>query len=283
LHGCTVPLPEHCETGRLVYLETDPVELEIEVYNNQTNTIEFCLQHNIFFTWGLNYYHDDCRVPMPTQFSFLPSCPVVICDWWQGDACGGEAMTTVGNWEQKYHDVQFQGETFYWSKHYEYLKVIDLPLRTSQPLELALARCSDEDWKMLEANNWRVTSSDAISYDLDLYRNYLQGSRGEFTVAKDQNVRLRSGWFSERSAQYLAAGRPVITQDTGFGSMLPTGEGLFSFATMDDILLAIDTINTDYPRHCRAAAEIAREFFNYDVVLNKLLAACGLAMSSVAR
>ena len=90
-------------------------------------------------------------------------------------------------------------------------------------------------------------------------------------MAKDQNVRLRSGWFSERSAQYLAAGRPVITQDTGFGNVLPAGQGLFSFNTMDEILRAVEEINTDYPRHCRAATEIARDWFNYDVVLKQML------------
>src|SRR5256885_14614643 len=102
---------------------------------------------------------------------------------------------------------------------------------------------------------------------MDPYHLYVSGSRGEFTVAKDQNVRLRSGWFSERSAQYLAAGRPVIMQDTGFGKVLPTGEGLFAFSTMDDILAAVDRINSDYERHCQAASEIARRYFSFDVVL----------------
>jgi hypothetical protein len=95
-------------------------------------------------------------------------------------------------------------------------------------------------------------------------------------------VRLRSGWFSERSAQYLAAGRPVITQDTGFGSLLPCGEGLFAFSSMDDILAAIDAINADYERHSRAATELAREFFNFDVVLTDLLDAIGLQARATA-
>src|SRR5205823_13891019 len=118
---------------------------------------------------------------------------------------------------------------------------------------------------------WRITHAMDISTDLDAYRSYLQRSRGEFTVAKDQNVRLRSGWFSERSAQYLAAGRPVITQETGFCNALPTGRGLFGFTTMDDILAAVDAINSDYAGHCRAAGDLAREYFNSDVVLRRLL------------
>jgi glycosyltransferase involved in cell wall biosynthesis len=101
-------------------------------------------------------------------------------------------------------------------------------------------------------------------------------SRGEFTVAKDQNVRLRSGWFSDRSACYLAAGRPVITQDTGFGKFLPTGEGLFAFKTIDDIVAALEKINADYEKHCRAARAIAEEYFKVETVLAKLIEDLGL-------
>src|SRR5438270_8182219 len=103
----------------------------------------------------------------------------------------------------------------------------------------------------------------SYSDDLDAYRRYVTRSRGEFTVAKDQNVRLRSGWFSERSAQYLAAGRPVVTQETGFSNILPTGEGLFGFTTLDEAAAAVDAINSDWGRHSRAAREIAREYFSY--------------------
>jgi hypothetical protein len=95
-------------------------------------------------------------------------------------------------------------------------------------------------------------------------------------VARDLNVRLRSGWFSERSACYLAAGRPVVTQDTGFGTVLPTGEGLFAFDTLDDILTALDVINADYPRHSRAARAVAEEYFRAETVLAKVLGALGL-------
>jgi len=115
-----------------------------------------------------------------------------------------------------------------------------------------------------------------FSMDPDAYRDYVAGSRGEFTVAKDQNVRLRSGWFSDRTATYLAAGRPAITQDTGFGNVLPTGRGLFPFATMDDLLAAVEAIESDHAAHSRAAATIARECFGHDVVLPRLLESVGV-------
>jgi len=122
-----------------------------------------------------------------------------------------------------------------------------------------------------------------FSTDLDAYRCYIGRSRGEFTVAKDQNIRLRTGWFSERSAQYLAAGRPVITQETGFSNILPTGEGIFGFSTIDEIAAAVDVVNSDYDRQCRAADQLAREYFDYDVVLCRLLADIGCKTDSVRR
>ena len=136
---------------------------------------------------------------------------------------------------------------------------------------------------MLESYGWRVRDALPFSLDLDDYRAYIANSRGEFTVAKDQNVRLRSGWFSDRTATYLAAGRPAITQETGFSNVLPTGEGLFAFSDMDGILAAIDAINADYSRHREAAAGVARDFFEYDVVLKPLLAHVGLLPSTASQ
>jgi hypothetical protein len=277
LHGGTVALPEHYATDRLIYLETDPVELEIELFNGDEATYEFCRPHKAFFTWGLNYNNPDCRVPLPAEFPFRHTRPPVICDLWDNETIGGASFTTVGNWQQPYHDVVFNGETYHWSKHYEYLKFLDLPeRRPEQPFALALSSYEAADKQMLEAKGWRITHAMDISRDLDAYRRFLQESRGEFTVAKDQNIRLRSGWFSERSAQYLAAGRPVITQETGFSNALPTGRGLFAFSTMDEILAAVDEVNSNYKLHCRAAAEIAREYFNYDKVLDRLLIDMGI-------
>jgi hypothetical protein len=275
-HGGTNPLPEHSATGRLIYLETDPVELEIELYHNDPKSVAFVKPHRVFFTWGLNYGNPDCGVPLPSTLHFTPTCPVVVQDLWQPHTNGAsQVFTTVGNWRQP-GVVCYQGKTYTWSKHYEYLKFIDLPHRTPQKFELALGMFENDDRLLLESNGWSIRRSMDFSTDLDAYRHYIMNSHGEFTVAKDQNVRLRSGWFSERSAQYLAAGRPVITQDTGFSNVLPTGRGLFGFTTMDDILAAVDSINSDYKAHCRAAQDLARDYFNYDVVLGRFLADVGL-------
>jgi len=276
-HGGTVPLPEHTATNRLVYLETDPVETEIEVHEGRRETIDFLAAHCAFYTWGLNYNRPDCRVPMPAPFHFKPQPPAVVCDLWDPPptaAC--RRFTTVGNWRQPWREVVFQGEVYHWSKHHEYLKFLDLPSRVDQEFELALASYEPEDRSLLEGHGWVVSDAMSFSTDLDRYREFIGGSRGEFTVAKDQNIRLRSGWFSERSAQYLAAGRPVITQETGFSNVLPTGTGLFGFSTTEEIVDAVNRINADYPAACRQAREIAAEFFDYRKVLVPMLTDLGV-------
>jgi hypothetical protein len=188
----------------------------------------------------------------------------------------GACFTTVASWEQSGKDVEWHGERYLWSKHHEFLKFLDVPARTGAPFELALA-CGDEEVKrLLRSRGWSVADALALSKDILPYRHYLWKSGGEFTVAKDQNIRLRSGWFSDRSACYLAAGRPVVTQDTGFDRVLPTGEGLFAFNTMGEVLAAFDAIRSDPERHRGAARAIADEYFRAEAVLGKLLTEAGL-------
>jgi hypothetical protein len=277
LHGATLPLAEHYETDRLIYLETDPVAVQIELFKKRQQTIEYLLPHRAFFTFGENYGKPDCKLPVSERFHFRPTRQPVVMDFWHANGNGsGHTFTTIGNWQQEWRDVKFKGEVYHWSKHHEFLQFLDLPACIKQPLELALSRYSETDRQMLECKGWRVRDALGFSLELDSYRDYIGRSRGEFTVAKDQNIRLRSGWFSDRSATYLAAGRPVVTQETGFSNLLPTGEGLFAFSTLDEAVQAIESINADYDRHSSTAREIARDYFSYDVVLTRLLAEVGL-------
>lgn len=277
LHGSTVPLEEHAASGRLVYVGTDPVDVEIELAQGMKETVAYLEPHVAFFTWGLNYGNPDCLLPWSEQFPFVAAPPPVVLDLWEHQHPPGDAFTTVGNWRQEYRDIVFDGERYTWSKHHEFLKVLDLPSRVNQPLELALSSYTTDDRRHLEAHGWTVRDGLALSRDALPYRDYIARSRGEFSAAKDQNVRLRSGWFSERSATYLAAGRPVILQDTGFTNVLPLGAGLFGFSDLEGAAAAIDSVNSDYDRHRNAATEIARTIFNYDVSLVALLDHVGLA------
>jgi GT2 family glycosyltransferase len=282
LHGGTIPRPEHSATGRLVYLETDPVAVQIELSDGRQQTIEYLEPHAAFFTFGENYGGPRCSLPVSDRFEFMPTRQPVVLDWWQGVGVG-ELFTTVGNWRQSWRDVSLDGELYTWSKHTEFLKVLDLPSRTSQPLELALSRMDDDARLLLEEHGWRVRDANVFSRDQDAYRSYVTRSRGEITVAKDQNVRLRTGWFSDRSATYLASGRPVVTQDTGFDAVLPVGEGLFAFHDVGGAAAAIESLNADYARHSAAARHLAREFFDSGVVLSSLLDRLGAARARSPR
>jgi predicted glycoside hydrolase/deacetylase ChbG (UPF0249 family) len=279
LHGGTEPRPEHYETGRLVLIDTDPVGFQVDVYNGDQEVIDYLEPHCAFFTWGTNFGQPDCGVPQSDRFIYEPTRMPILIDHWQSHGWpAGPAFTTIGNWSQgKTDEVVLDGELYTWSKHSEFEKFIDLPERSGRAFELALASIAPDDRQRLLARGWQVIDAHSVSTELDDYRRYIGGSRGEFTVAKDQNVRLRSGWFSDRSAAYLAAGRPVINQDTGFGSSLPTGEGVFAFSTTEDVLEALEAIDADYGRHCRRASEIAREYFDAEVVLTTMLAHLDLA------
>jgi GT2 family glycosyltransferase len=277
LHGGTQPLPELAATGRLVYLETDPVQLQLEVHHGLQETIDFLEPHSAFFTFAENWANPDCGLPTTERFEFVPTRQPVVMDLWPDrSAQPADLFTTIGNWRQDWREVTFAGERYSWSKHHEFLKYLDLPARTGREFELALSSYEPEDRKMLEERGWRVRDGLGVSRSIDRYRDYIGASRGEFTVAKDQNVRLRTGWFSDRSATYLASGRPVVTQDTGFGCALPTGAGLFSFSSPQEAAEAVARIDADYADQAAAARELARERFSHEVVLGAILEQLGL-------
>jgi hypothetical protein len=292
LTGSTRLDREGLEARRPVYLGTDPVLHEIEYERGDREARAVIDAQGEVVTYGENIGTPASPVPPLPRLRAHTRQPVLIDLWECGEPTRAE-FTTVGNWKQAGLDVEFRGERYLWSKHHEFLKVLDVPLRVpSQPIELATnlrethtpnpdevvgATSVETDARgLLTSHGWRLADAGAFSTDPLRYRDYITASRGEFTVARDLNVRLRSGWFSERSACYLAAGRPVITQDTGFGTVLPTGEGLFAFNTADDVLAAFDRINSDYPRHSRAARSIAAEYFRAETVLSRLLDDLGL-------
>ena len=278
LHGGTQPTPELARTGRLVYVETDPVQLQTELHAGFQYSIDFLEAHCAFFTFGENIGAPDCTLPDSERFAFHPTRQPVVLDFWPQRDGGREAWTTIGNWEQKWREITFEGQTYSWSKHHEWMKVLDLPERTGRPFELALSSYVPADEAMLARRGWGVVPAVGISTGLDDYRDYVSTSHGEFTVAKEQNVVFRSGWFSDRSATYLAAGRPVITQETGFSNVFPTGLGLFGFYDLDSAAEAVEAVERDYAGHRRGAFDVAREFFSADVVLRDMLEHVGVEL-----
>lgn len=276
LSGVMLLREEHLRIPVRVYLETDPVLPQIEVAQGRQFTIDFLDAHTHHFSYGENLGAPDCGVPIE-RFDYRPTRPPVILDWWQSgpapSSLGSRRFNTIANWRQTSKDVVWNRRLLTWSKDVQFRRFIQLGAQAPIPIELALALDDDQIADGLRGAGWRVRPSGPLSKDIDAYRDYIRSSAGEFSVAKEQNVLLRSGWFSDRTATYLAAGRPAIVQDTGFGCALPTGEGLFAFDSVADALSAFETVRADYKRQCAAARAIAEDYLRAETVLGNLVVA----------
>ena len=183
----------------------------------------------------------------------------------------------MANWSTSgLKDITWRGKKYLWSKSREFLRFISAPKEAGETFEMATNIDDTKLRRKFERNHWRLTSPLQISVDYWLYRDYIQRSKGEFTVAKDQYVRLNTGWFSDRSACYLAAGRPVITQETGFTKNYGGKKGLLAFRTVDEAADAAKQINADYAKHSRAARDVAREVFEAESVVKSVLDRAGI-------
>jgi hypothetical protein len=225
-------------------------------------------------------HHVTIGLGIGEDWSPVPTCgiqwektlqPIVLSEWPVADGIVDDALTTVGNW-RGYGSFEHEG-VFYGQKAHSLRELIALPTRTDEQFLLALAIHPDEtkDLDALDGNGWRLVDPANVAATPDAYRRFIQGSKAEFGLVKQGCVAAPCGWFSERSACYLASGRPVIAQETGFSRFLPTGEGLFAFTTEDQALVAIDALRGDYRRHADAARAIADEYFDSDRVLASLL------------
>ena len=267
---------EHLVCPRRIYVESDPFASQVRYSQGDAYARTQLELHDTHFTFGENIGAPDCDVPVE-RFHWLPTRQPVALDLWanphDADRAGYRTITT---WRNKGKDVTYRGDTYYWTKDRNFVRFLDMPRRRAVPFELALMNADEDVHGMLQGHGWRTTSALHVSESPDHYRGYIQRSRGEFTVARDQYVRPHTGWFSDRSACYLAASRPVITQDTGFGKVLPVDRGLFAFETMDDVLAAVDAVESDFDGHCRAARDVAAEYFDAEKVVGSLMERAGL-------
>ena len=267
------------ESDRILYVESDPGVEQIKIDDGVKGTRDYLAKHRTLFTFGENVGQPDFPVPLHGQ-RWFPTRQPVVTDLWKTDGPPPRPearFSTIANWNTSGRkDIHWRGDTYLWSKSLEFLKFADAPRVAGEAFDLATDIRDAATRQLFERNAWALESPHEMSVDPDLYRRYIQGSKGEFTVAKDQYVRLNTGWFSDRSACYLAAGRPVITQETGFTKFYGGKEGLFAFTCMDDIVAAVEAINADYARHSRAAYEIARDVFEAEKVLADLLDRAGI-------
>jgi len=265
-------------SDRIVYIESDPGVEQIKVDKGVKSTMDYLGRHHALFTFGENVGGNS--FPVPTHgLKWLPTRQPVATNLWRTKRFPprAAAFTSVANWSTSgLKDITWRGKKYLWSKSREFLRFISAPQKAGETFELATNIEHGVTRARFKRNGWRLTSPLQMSVDYRLYRDYIQRSKGEFTVAKDQYVRLNTGWFSDRSACYLAVGRPVITQETGFTKFYGGNVGLLSFRTLDEIAEAVKSINADYAKHSRAAYALAREVFEAEKVVSSILDRAGV-------
>jgi hypothetical protein len=264
-----------------VYLDSDPGYTQAkllaqergEAIDDQSFSVTLIRHHDRFFTFAENMGQPDCAVPDGGLSWIRTRQPVVLDRWPFSFDADASRFTTVMSWKTDVSLPMINGVR-HGGKNVEFSRFVELPRRTRIPMEVAISGAAPLDH--LRALGWHVVSARDKSHTMDAYRAYLAQSRGEWSVSKNVYVALRSGWFSCRSAVYLALGKPVVVQDTGWSKYYPTGAGLFAFDTPDEALVALETANGDYRRHCEAARAVAESAFAADKVLARLLANCDL-------
>jgi glycosyltransferase involved in cell wall biosynthesis len=264
----------HCPVRILI--DTDPGYQQINYAKGDPAERAYIDAHTHFFTYGGNLGRADCPIPL-SGIDWRPTRPPVDVDLWPAPEGEPSFFTSIASWDNRGKDIEYGGATYLWSKHVNFLKFLDIPERRPEiSFRMAISPPNDAIRREVESHGWQLIDPRPVSADIDCYRDFIAGSRGEFTVAKDIYARTSSGWFSDRTVCYLASGRPVVTMRTGFDRLYPVGDGLFDFASHDEALSAIDAIASDYPRHARAARELAREYFAGERVVGALLAEVGL-------
>jgi hypothetical protein len=251
---------EYERIPRKVFIDSDPAFTQLAIAQGPPWYVEFFTRFDRLFTFGANIGTPASDVPTAGVTWHKTWQPVTLEDW-TTDVCPGDRFTTVMTW-------QFESfPNVIGNKDQEFIKVIDLPSRTSQSFELAV----NGPQTLLQSHGWKTVAAIGMSRTLWSYRDFIHQSKGEFGVAKHLYVASRSGWFSDRTECYLASGRPAVVQDTGWTAHLPHGDGLIGFTTPDEALAGLEQVNRDYARHARAARDIAREHFDANRVLPRLL------------
>jgi hypothetical protein len=262
---------EYRKARRLVFIDTDPVFTQVRFVRG--DDAQFCRQIN---THDIHFSYAECLssefVP-PTGHRWLPTrAPIVLSEWPPSGPPARDVFTTIMNWTS-YDSETFGGKT-YGQKDVEFERILDLPsLVAPAVLELAIGAGKNDPtpYELLRGKGWQLVDPIHVCYDLDSMRNYTVSSKAEWSIAKHGYVAGRSGWFSERSARYLAVGRPVVVQDTGFSAVLPVGEGILPFNSVEEAVAGIREVESNYARHAKAARAIAEEYFDADKVLSHLI------------
>ena len=258
---------------RRVFLDIDPGFPQMW---RELGLADLFAGHDDFVSIGLNIGRDDCEVPT-CGLSWVTTPPPVVLEHWPVRAPKAAGpVTTVCTWRGDWGGVEFRGRVYGLRVH-EFRKFVSLPRRVDRRFELAvdIHPAEAKDLALLDDNGWARVGV-GVAAEPEAYRDYIARSAAEFMVAKNMYVRTRGGWFSDRSACYLASGRPVLAQDTSFDLHFATGAGLLKFSTVEEAAAAVHEIFRDYARHAAAARNVAEECFDSDKVLRRLLDKLGV-------
>lgn len=271
--------PEYFAARKVALIDSDPMFTQTGLPEYVAGTpdevtranIDRFRRHDVFFTFGENFGAAGCHIPT-MLFNWIPTRQPVVLSQFRGHEVPvpdrRHVLTTVGSWGDAKRGFTVNGVT-YFGKAAEFERFLDMPSRSVAPLELATS--GNAPVETLQNQGWQLRDAYEISSDPWIYRDYLANSFGEWSVAKHAYVASRSGWFSCRTACYLALGVPAVVQDTGFSKFIPTGEGVLSFTTLEEAAAAIDQLARDPEGHSRAARAIAERCFDSDKVLGRLL------------
>jgi hypothetical protein len=252
---------EYAAIPRRVFIDSDPVFTQLAIAKAEGWYVDFFRRFDRLFTFGSNIGTPACSVPTG-EFTWHKTWQPVVVDEWRTDAPPSrDRFRTVMTWKiESFADVDG-------NKDKEFVRFIDLPRRTRHRFELAV----NGPQGLLREHGWETVDAMGVSRTLWDYRDFIQSSKAEFGVAKHAYVSTRSGWFSDRTECFLAAGRPALVQDTGWSDHLPAGTGLLPFSTPEEALDGLDRICADWTAHSRRASEIAAEHFDASRVLTRLI------------
>jgi hypothetical protein len=259
--------PEYDLPKRRAFIDVDPGFTQIAIANGDAGLTEGIARAERRFTYAQRYGASDCAIPSDGG-PWLKTLPPVYLPEWPVVDTAATHFTSVMRW-QGFKEVSYRGVT-YGQRDKEFPRYFDLPKLTAQKFLIAQMGIKPEE---LTRHGWEVAMGEIVSRTPQLYREFIQQSRGEFSVPKNGYVAMRGGWFSDRSVCYLASGRPVVMEDTGLLDWLPVGEGVLTFNNPDGALQCIETVNAEYEKHRQAARQLAAEHFATDKVLPALLEA----------
>lgn len=256
---------------RRAFIDGDPMLTQVAMQEESGPEAKVADHYDVLFTYGMRMGSQGCTIPSLNR-KWLPARAVVATRLWKSEPVSPRfPITTVMNWAAG-PDITYGGRK-YGHKGREFERFIDLPSLVSR--EFLVAAGGPTPKAHLLAHGWRLANPLAISKTIEAYQRFISDSWADFGIAKHAYVASRSGWFSDRSTCYLAAGRPVLHQETGFSDWLPTGEGVFSFSTVEDVLTALKQLEANYERHAQAARRIAEEHFEASVVIGRMLDEAG--------